>query len=340
MSMKKRLFKKISNSYTFTVENYDNFFTVNNPKSIFFGTTWLYSTCVIYNRDNEKIWDGIVTQVDRNHNTKTANITTKNNLFKVRNELVSYISSDWETPAEAVKNVLDNIGYTGYNEASINTSIDRYTTADCYIKCNINLEDNMTVQAFIEKLADYGNADAYSHLGELYFVHWKPFTGGVSINLNTNERDKFRSLPQVAEMESDLINDYSIGYDGDGGTPATDADNNNIGNVSRSRYGTHSLPETNSDGDQQIVYKDLTSAVYIGEGYIRRTHKDLTTDPQPLSKISFNLFSDNKEWITLQSYFRLTFSDENWTNKIFEVFEFTIDEDNDDIKLMAYEVVE
>ena len=171
-------------------------------------------------------------------------------------------------------------------------------------------------------------------------MHWVPFTGGVSISLNAGERDKFRSLPQVTEIESDIINDYQIGYDGDSDTPATDSDNNNIGNISRDYYGTHSLPETNSGTDQQIVYKDLTSAVYIGEGYIRRTLKNLNTFPEPLSKIRFNLFADNKEWIDLQSFFKLTLSDEAWTDKIFEVFEFTIDEDNDNLEVIAYEVIE
>ena len=116
--------------------------------------------------------------------------------------------------------------------------------------------------------------------------------------------------------------------------------NNNIGNISRNYYGVHSLPITNSSTNQQIIYKDLTSAIYIGEGYIKRTHKNLDTLPEPLSKIRFNLFADNKEWITLQSYFRLTLPDESWTNKIFEVFEFTIDEDNDNIEVIAYEVIE
>lgn len=332
--------KLISNTYNLVVENYDNFFTVNNPVSIFSGSRWLYEGIQIYNKDEELIWDGIITGIDRNHNTKTAIIKTKNKFFKYRNEKIEYESSDWETPAAAVKNICDAIGFTNYDEASINTSASRYEDAGCYIKCDFNPSDNIDFQTCIEKLADYGNADAYSHLGNLYFVHWVPFTGGVSINLNAGQRDKFKSLPQVTEIESDIINDYNIGYYGDDDTSATDSANNNIGEISRSYYGIHSLPETNSSNEQQIIYKDLTSAVWIGEGYIKRTHKNLNTNPEPLSKIRFNLFADNKEWINLQSYFGLTLSDEDWTNKICEVFEFTIDEDGDNIELVSYEVVE
>lgn len=332
--------KLISNSYNFTVENYDNFFTPNNASSMFSGGSWMYSELQVYNRDNELIWDGILTGIDRNHNTKTAILKTKNKLFQYRNAKVSYTSTDWETPADAVKNIMDSLSFTGYNEASINTSSAQYVSAGCYIKCDINYEDDLTLQACIEKLADYGNADAYNHLGNLYFVHWQEFTGGVSVSLDAGERDKFKSLPIVTEVEADIINDYSIGYYGDLGVAAIDSANGDIGSVSRSKYGIHSLLEMSSSNEAQIVFKDLTSAVYIGEGYIKRTQKNLSTDPEPLSKYKFNLFADNKEWISLQSYFKLTLSDEDWTNKISEVFEFTISEDSDDIAVTAYEVIE
>lgn len=339
----KKTFKKdklITNTYSFTVNNADDAFSVNNPDSLFADSFWLYDPIQIYDRDEERIWNGVITQIDRNHNTKTAIVKTKNLMFKYRNARVVYTSSTWETPGEAVKNICDAVGFTGYNEAALNTSIARYTDASCKLKCDFSEEDNVSLQAALEKLADYGNADAYNHQGEFYYVHWVPFTGGVSVSIDTTVRDAVRSLPQVTEQETDLINDYSIGYDGDLGTPATDANQSNIGAVSRARYGAHSLPEMRSGDDAQIVYENATSAAYIGNGYITRTHRDLSTDPRPLSKTRFNLPADNDEWVDLQSYFRLTLPDEAWTLRIFEVFEFTINEDADNIEIVAYEVVE
>ena len=331
--------KLISNTYNLLVENYDNFFSINNSNSLFSGTNWLYEPIQVYNRDEELIWDGVITAIERNHNTKTAIVKSKNLFFKFRNDKVEYTSSDYETPAIAFKNICDTMGFTGYNEASINTSDALYVAAGCYTKLNINLSDNLSFQHCLEKMGEYGNADVYSHKNEIYYVHWVPFTGGVSVTLNANEKDKLKSLPIITEEERDLINQYNIGYEGDGGTAATDTGNNNIGLVSRNKLGVHSLREMRSSDDTQFMFKDLTSAVYIGEGYIRRSQKNLSTDPAPLTKIKFNIFSDNKEWLDLQSYFRLTLPDESWTDKIFEVFEFNISEDNDDISLLAYEVV-
>ena len=39
----------------------------------------------------------------------------------------------------------------------------------------------------------------------------------------------------------------------------------------------------------------------------------------------------------LTTFLKLTFPDEGWTKKTFELFEFDINEDTDDIKCIAYE---
>jgi hypothetical protein len=331
--------KLVANTYDLTVDNSDDYFSINNSRSPFNNSNWLWTPIQVYNRDEELVWDGNLWRIDRNHNTKTAVLKSKNAFYEFRKTMIEYESSTWETPATAFKNLCDAYGYTNYNEASVSKSISQYEDAGCYIKCNFNISDNVTFQHAIEKIGEYGNADVYAHLNDTYFVHWVPFTGGVSILLDATERDKLKSLPIVTEDETTLFNDYSIGYDGDGGVAAIDSANGNIGNISRTKWGVHSLPELRSDIDAQIRYQNLTSAVYIGEGYIRRTHKNLLKQPQPLTAIRFNIFSDNKEWITLQSYFNHTLPDESWTAKTFEVFEFTINEEEDDIEIFAYETV-
>ena len=186
-------------------------------------------------------------------------------------------------------------------------------------------------------MGEYGAADVYSHKNEVFFVHSVPFTGGVSINFQ--EKD-LRTLPIVDEDEKEIINDYRIGFDGDLDVPATDGNSNNIGSASRSLLSIHSLPEMGSDAGGQIIFKDKISAIYIGERYIKRTHKRLSTLPSPLTRIKFSIFTDFKSVINVGSFFTLTLSDESYVNKKFEVFEFNVNDDIDRINILAYEVEE
>ena len=142
----------------------------------------------------------------------------------------------------------------------------------------------------------------------------------------------------ISNLENELVNDYNVDYY-ESTAPTNDAANNNIGSVSRERYGTKSLPEMRSGGSGQITFKDLTSALYICEGYMRRTHANLETLPQPLIQISFQISADFKDFISLETFFKLTLSDESWTNKIFEIFQFQINEDKNTIDIVAVEVV-
>ena len=82
-----------------------------------------------------------------------------------------------------------------------------------------------------------------------------------------------------------MINQYSIDYEGSLGVPAIDTDN--LGLVSRNTYGTRALDTFNTGDGKQIVVKDLVSAKYIGNSYINMTHHNITTHPQPITKIQF-----------------------------------------------------
>lgn len=331
--------KLITNEFDIILDNRDNMFSINNPNSIFYGTSWLYETITIYGSSGELIWGGVIIKIIREHKNGTVTITSKNSLFSYRHEIIEYETTpgNWETIADAFKNICDNAGFTNYDITSVNQSINDLTSASCYVRVNINKSDNMTLQNVIEKLALYANADAYSHLNNIYFIHWKPTTGqgGVSLTI-----DDIKSLPEsVREDEANIINNFSISYFEDQGIPATDADNNNIGSFSRAKYGSHDLPDMQSgEGDNQIIFKDLTSALYIGESYIKKTNKNYDSNlVRPLTQFYFNIFADNKTWLTLQSTFNLTLADEGWDETVFEPFEYTIDEDTDDIRLFVLE---
>ena len=331
--------KLITNDYSIEVKNEDDFFSVGNPKSILAGQDYLFKPITVIGSKSEIIWSGIVTNIVREHREKTAIINSKNTMYKFYQRIIVYTSNDWETGAEAFKNICDDIGFTNYDTASVQASIDRLENANCYLKVDLKQEDGVTFQSIIEKLGEYSNADVYTHNNNIYFIHWIQSSGSnASIGITIKEK---RECPIVNEDQNELINDYSIGYYGDNGSSATDTNSNNIGNVSRKKYTTRSLPEMDSSNGAQIVFKDKVSAIYIGESYMKRTHKGLTStpsEPEPLIQITFELFADFREFINLQNRFKLTFSDENWTNKLFEIFEFSIFEDEDKISIKAYEV--
>ena len=90
---------------------------------------------------------------------------------------------------------------------------------------------------------------------------------------------------------------------------------------------------------KQIVFKDLTSAVYVGETYIKRSNVNLSTIPRPLIKIQYDLNIRFRQYIELGSFFKLTFAEEGWTVKIFEVYELRRNEDQQNINIVGYEVI-
>ena len=334
----KKTFKKdklISNDYSFTVTNEDDFFSVNSPKSVFSGIDWLYSNIKATDTRGESVWDGVITNIMRNHETKKAIIKTRNSLFQLRNEIIDYQSEDWETGAQALINIASQIGFTDLDGPSISKSNTQLQANNSFLKANFNRSDNTTFQQVIEKLAEYTNSDAYSHLGKIYFKHFQPNQSGASVFLKPKE---LKTTPTVVDDEKEVINQFSINYFDDNESPATDTNSDNLGELSRSRLGVKSLPEMRSNKGQ-LIYRDKPSAVYIGNGYIRKTQKGLSTIPSPLSRISFSLYIDNRNWIDLNTIFGLTLPDEGWIDKLFEVFEFTIDEDSDNVSVVAYEVV-
>jgi len=337
----KKTFKKaklITNTYNLEVDNVDDFFSANNPASLFSGSDWRYSGILIYNEDDNLIWEGIIVDIIRNHETKKATLVCKNTFFKYRRDLVIYQSSNWETGAAAFKNICDYVGFTKYNIKAYTDSNSKLDAEGCKLKCDFTQKDGVTFLEAIGKLADYNNADLYVHNDELYFVHWQPFVGGIKIHLEGDKKGVLKQAPIVSSPENNILNDYSIDYYESGDKPATDSNSDKLGVVSRNRYGIHKLEEMKTGSSQQIVFMDKASAVYIGNSYMYKTNKNLVTDPEPPQRNEFHLFSDHKDLIDLRTYFQLSFSEEGWDRKKFEVFEFTVNKEEDDIPIISYEV--
>lgn len=327
--------KLLENQISLTVQNYDDTFSADNPKSIISGVDYLYQPLVINDTRGITVWNGIITDITRDHNSKMATIVSDSLMSKWQNINIAYTSSGWETPASAIYNIFIAYGFTNYDNASLQRSIGVLITNTCYCKVNITLNDNISFFSAIEKLSEYACAYAYSSKGNIYIKHYEPFTGGVSANIAMKD---IVSAPNVTNLFNNLINDYRIGYAGCGDIPVTDILGNNIASISRTRYNTKQLPEMVSDDKGQIQFKDITSAKYIGECYMRRSHKTLTTAPRPLYQIDFTLSYDFYNYIELGTFFNITFTDESWDNKTFEVFSITSDIANYQIQLTAIEV--
>jgi hypothetical protein len=330
--------KLITNTYTIPVFNTDDYFSINNPVSNFYNENWRYSDIIVKDRNDNKIWEGALYDIERNHEDKTANLICKNAYFAYRNNIINYQSSTWESGATAFKNICDSIGFKKYNLPSINTSNSQLVANGCKLMCDFQIDDGVSFIQAIEKLAEYSNAYLYVHNDEIYFVHWVPFVGTSSVLINGNKKGVLNSAPRISSPEKEIINEYSIDYYNSGRIPATDANSNNIGSLSRTKFGKYSLATFRTGTNQQIVFMDKASAIYIGEGYMNKTNRNISTDPEPPEKIMFSLFADNDDWLNLQSFFSFNFSEEGYENKIFEVFEFDINEDDDEINIVAYGV--
>lgn len=325
--------KVVSDSFDFEVLNSDNFFSVDNPVSPLYGLH-AFQPIKFIDSSGETVFEGVIENIIRDHNSKTAVIKTTDSLYQYAKTNVEYVSADWETPASAFINICSAIGFTGYDTRSVDIADAKYVLAGCYLKLDYDVDNPIQFQNLIEELGRVGVADIYSMGGKIYFKHWQEYSETPPYVITADDLMEF---PVIMSLTEEMVNDYSVGYDGDGGTPAIDSANGDIGALSREKYGARSYEafETTT-GD--IILKDLTSAVYIGECLIRRSHYALSTNPRPLNQIDFSLNMDTGNWIDIDTFFSLTFSDEAWTIKTFEVMSIDKNEDSNTIKITAYEI--
>jgi hypothetical protein len=319
-------------------------FSIDNPNSFLNGSGWQFSSLKAYDKDDNVFADCIVADITRTYEGgPKAYIKCRDIMFENRKTNIAYTSSDWETPATAAYNLLIQEGFdeTEYDATSFQNSISLLEDAACYVKVNFLASDGLSILTALKKLGEYGAADVSMYRNKIRYKHWTPYTGGVSVYFDYSRGDICpRTLPSISTMESTWYNDYSIGYEGDLNVPATDAANGSIGAASRVRFGTQCLPEMrcNSSAVNQIAFKDLASAVKIGETYIKRCHSSLTKIPKILQKISFDVDYTFKRYIDLGTYFKMSFAEEGWNDKVFEVSSIKRMLDKQNIGVEAWEV--
>lgn len=320
------------NQITINCQNYDDFFSVGNPLSAFSSVEWRYKPLRIYDYSGNLVWDGYIRDISRNHFDKTATIISCDLLSLHMMERCVYSSSTWETPSEAAKNIMDLYGVP-YDSRTLNASTRIYGSAT--IKCAFTFATNTSVQSALESLASVGSADCYAWNNRIYFSHriMAPTVADIQISI-----DQMYDLPTITTDDQILCNDYAVGYVGDGGTPVTDAAGNNIGNVSRARYGTQSSENISGRSGDIIEISGKAAAEYFGEARIRRSHVRLSTNPAPLEHIGFSVPMDFQNYIDPQKFLGLTFADEAWAGKLFEVYGITLSFESNTMTLDCYEV--
>ena len=326
--------KITTNQVIIPVHNIDDQFNPDNPTSLFANTNWRYTPVKKYDEDDNLTWDGILDDFIDNQKGKRTGLLTRDNLLKLYNTKIDYVSDDWETPGDAFKNICDAYN-AAYNTKYVTDSIAQYKANNCYIKCYFNLVDGVNFQQAIEKVAKVGAADCYSANNELNYKLWIPFVGGVKFHLT----DSDLSVAVKSKLSRVYYNNYIIGYVGDFGIPTQDAANNFIGKVSVKNNGPQDI-RIDGSNEQQIEIKDLVSAIFLGEQHIKRTHVNLSTIPFPPLIINFSLPYSHKDFINLQTWFRLTNVAKGWDDKLFEVYINDKDYTKRLINIKAYEVNE
>lgn len=315
------------------VEDFDGSFSLENPRSIFAGTNWQNQQVEIWDREDIKVWDGVLSEPQVDHDKKRTTIVSRSNLYEWRNHPVAYAPAPAATPAEHLLAIAQQIGFPHLDMAFLQRSIDQQTAAGLSIAVALIDNDNATFGQVLNKLADYGAADCYEHLGKLRYVYYDATVPRPSVTLT--ERD-YMSVPKPKRYTKGLINDYAI-WDLTAGAATTDSMNGNIGAASRFQLGQFMDKRIPGNIDPKYSIASTVCAVALGEAYIRRTHVDLATRPRPRIEVKFDLEVHHRVWVDLASDFAMDFEREAWDGKIFRVVSFTRDDERRKISLVALE---
>jgi hypothetical protein len=327
--------KLTNNTYTFDLTNSDGEFGLQNSESIFSNVDWYGGNVSIDGWSGQNLWTGSLIDVAPNYavSPPRTSITTKSVLYTFKDINISYKSSDWETPAETFKNICDENSFTNYNSASVTQSKSIFEANSCYWKVEIDSGDGQAFQSALEKIAEYSNSRLYNYLGNLYFRHWTPYTGGASIFI---KEKNIISKPVLTNSRENFYNQYNIGYIGG---VVTDTDG--LGETSRRKYGTVQPGEFSTGStDEMIYFKDEPSAKYIGNSIIQRGHKNLSTNPALLAEIICGVDYEFHTVFNVDSYVKLSFKNEGWNEKLFEITSYNINENNKSLTFTGLEVAQ
>lgn len=312
-------------------ENFDNAFSLEHPSSLFAGTKWQNDPVQIWDREGMQIWDGVLAAPQVDHAKRVTTLISRSRLHQWRDETVVYTSGAAETPAAALENIAAAIGFTDLDTAFLQQSKDRQTADGVSLTVTLVAADNATFSQVLNKLADYGAADVYEHLGKLRYVYFSDAPSRPSVTL---AEDDLISIPKVTRTTQDFVNDYAIW---DSAATRTDAGNGNIGANSRLQNSTFLLSRVPGSADAKYVITNQAAAVAIGEAYIRRSHMDLSTAPRPRIQVQFDLEVHHRVWVDLREDFALSYSREGWTAKPFRTVAFERDDTKGRIRITGLE---
>jgi len=317
----------IISNYKFTIENSDKVFSVNRDKSFFSNPDTIYNTPIKIKSNDVIVWQGIIKNVFEKPNDIAVDIETIDQFYDTIHQKVEYASGGYEGFGDIVKNVFDTYNIN-YNTGAMERSIALYDAASCEAEATITKDDSMDVMSFAEKMAEIGCADFFTHDGEVYFLAYGDTAGGITL-----EDKDFITFDSISLNEKDIINEYRI-YHAAGG-PEIDADNNNIGEASRNKYGTRELKEMKTGTEEIITLKDSTSAVYLGENYIKRSHilQNGLYSNIPLW-VQFSLDIELDQYTTVLDRVTVNFTPNN-INSEFQVMKKDVDYNSNTIRIEA-----
>jgi len=311
--------------------NVGGLFSLENPRSILAGTNWQDTPVIIYDRWGVKVWDGLLSRPEVDDEKRITTLVSRSRLSRWKNARVVYTSAGAETPAAAFENICAAIGFTDYDVAALNASKALQTGMS--IQVALLDSDATTFAQAINKLCIYGCADAYEHLGKIYYRAWQaPVAGTPAIIL---DEDDLLDEPKRLRSTQGLVNDYAI-YEAATPSTLTDAGQGNIGAASRAMNGPMMLKDIAADADPLWVVQDVATGQTIGENWIRRTHSDNVLT-QPRIQVQLKIRTEYRAFVDLTSDFGLTYSKENWTAKRFRVIAFTRDDDAREITVTGLE---
>lgn len=327
------------NQLEIPVINNDGYFSVNNPRSPFSNRRMLGGEVTAYNGQGMLIFSGALAGAPvRNYNNPLkTKLLAMNAYFKERYARAAYSGAAID-PATAFENVCIAYGIDDLlNMPSLERSKAIFQAAGVTINVSCIKSDGLNLMDLLEKIAKYGCAFIYDFLGEIYFQTYEsPDTVLISKIVNINDSGILDSV-KIQQPDKYLINDYAFNYNGDGGTPLTDAAGDNIGSLSRSDNGTRDVPDAGINNDV-VEFANQASAKYIGNSYIRRGHKNLSTHPEALEEVSYSIELEKSGWLTLNNPFKFNFSPEAYVEKTLEPFLLKYSDIERKTRLICYEL--
>ena len=323
-----------ANKLTMKGINNADFFSVDNPASPFSNDDLSGYNIEVYLKDDTRIWDNRLFAI-RRLQRNVASIESNSNMMAERYDNVIYTSAAWETPAEIFEAICIQTGLIDYvDKISLEQSKAYLESNECRIKLTLDIDSRNNIFTVFELLGWYGCADVFEFKGKIYYQVWRPIGDRIVTNRIANE--DILAIKEVDSPEKYLINDYAIHYNGDGGTPAKDSTADDLGSISRDRYGTYPLKEVTGSSPFQV--ESLTAAKFIGNQHIKRRHRTLTTNPRPRIMCKFDMNLLKGTWLDMTTTFLMNYARESWIDRQFEIMDLIYDDKAGELDVIAFSI--